>query len=98
VGPFPFHLALRLSIAAALLVASTAFAQAPADYVKRVADSYRAAFKQADRNGDGAVTRDEARGDLLFVPQFDAMDIDRDGRVTTAELERFLANLPPDAR
>jgi hypothetical protein len=44
------------------------------------------------------VTRDEVRGDLLLVPQFDTMDIDRDGRVTAAELERFLANLPPNAR
>jgi hypothetical protein len=44
------------------------------------------------------VTRDEARGDLLFLPQFDTMDIDRDGRVTSAELERFLADLPATAR
>jgi Ca2+-binding EF-hand superfamily protein len=86
------------SIAAAFLVVGTGFAQAPADYAKRVADSYRAAFKQSDRNGDGAVTRDEARGDLLFLPQFDTMDIDRDGRVTSAELERFLADLPATAR
>jgi Ca2+-binding EF-hand superfamily protein len=84
--------------ATALFAAGAAFAQVPEEYAKRVADSYRAAFKQADRNADGAVTRDEARGDLLFLPQFDTMDIDRDGRVTAAELERFLANLPVNAR
>lgn len=87
-----------LVAAASLVVGGAALAQAPDEYAKRVAENYRAAFKQADRNADGAVTRDEARGDLLFLPQFDAMDIDRDGRVTAAELERFLTNLPPSAR
>jgi Ca2+-binding EF-hand superfamily protein len=85
-------------IVAALAAVAAASAQAPAEYTKRVTDGYRTAFKQADRDGDGAVTRDEVRGDLLLVPQFDTMDIDRDGRVTAAELERFLANLPPNAR
>ncbi len=77
------------------LAAGTAFGQAPADYLKRVADNYRAAFSTYERNG--IVTRAAVRGDLFFEPQFDAIDINRDGVITRAELERFLANLPPSA-
>jgi hypothetical protein len=77
------------------LAAGPAFAQAPADYVKRVTDSYRSAFAAYERNG--VVTRDAVRGDLVFGPWFDAIDINRDGVITREELDRFLANLPPAA-
>jgi hypothetical protein len=79
----------------AALAAGTAFAQAPTDYVKRVQDNYRAAFNAYERNG--VVTRDAVRGDLVFGPWFDAIDINRDGVITREELDRFLANLPPAA-
>jgi hypothetical protein len=75
--------------------AGTAFAQAPADYLKRVADNYRAAFSTYERNG--VVTRAAVSGDLFFGPQFDAIDINRDGVITRQELDRFLANIPPSA-
>ena len=77
------------------LAACTAFAQAPADYLKRVADHYRAAFSAYERNG--VVTRAAVRGDLFFEPRFDDIDINRDGVITREELERFLANLPASA-
>jgi hypothetical protein len=77
------------------LAAGAAFAQAPADYLKRVADNYRAAFSAYERNG--VVTRAAVRGDLFFEPRFDDIDINRDGVITRAELERFLANIPPSA-
>jgi hypothetical protein len=77
------------------LAASAAFAQAPADYLKRVQDNYRAAFAAHERSG--VVTRAAVRGDLFFEPQFDQIDINRDGVITREELERFLANLPPSA-
>lgn len=80
---------------AALLATGTAFAQAPADYLKRVADNYRAAFSSYERNG--VVARAAVRGDLFFEPRFDDIDINRDGVITRAELERFLANLPASA-
>jgi Ca2+-binding EF-hand superfamily protein len=85
-------------IAAAALVASVAFAQQPpADYVKRVTDHYRAAFAAADTGGKGYITRDDIQGNLFLLPVFDSMDINRDGRVTKEELDRFLAALPPGA-
>ncbi len=77
------------------LAAGAAFAQAPADYLKRVADNYRAAFSAYEQNG--VVTRAAVRGDLFFEPWFDAIDINRDGVITRAELERFLANIPSAA-
>ena len=87
---------MRAIIAIALaLAAGTAFAQAPADYLKRVADNYRAAFSAYERNG--VVTRAAVQGDLFLEPRFDDIDINRDGVITREELERFLANLPASA-
>ncbi|HSD53796.1 MAG TPA: hypothetical protein VLC47_06500 [Burkholderiales bacterium] len=85
-------------IAAAAFAAGIAFAQQPpADYLKRVADAYRAAFAAADRGDKGYITRDEIQGNLFLLPVFDSMDVNRDGRVTKEELDRFLANMPPSA-
>ena len=85
-------------LAAAIAIAGAAFAQQPpADYLKRVADAYRAAFAAADTAGRGYITRSDIQGNLFLLPVFDSMDINRDGRVTTEELDRFLASLPPSA-
>jgi hypothetical protein len=61
-----------------------------ADYDKRSAARYTALFQSLDRNGDGAVSRDEARGDLNFLPRFDDMDINRDNVVSAEELRLFI--------
>lgn len=83
---------MRTIVIAAALAAGTALAQAPPDYLKRVADNYRAAFALYER--DGVVLRAQVRGDLFLEPRFDDIDINRDGVITRAELDRFLANLP----
>jgi hypothetical protein len=49
-----------------------------------------ALFQSLDRNADGAVTRLEAQGDVNFLPRFNDMEVDMDGIVTTAELQRYL--------
>jgi Ca2+-binding EF-hand superfamily protein len=71
---------------------------APAEFLKRVAEHYRAAVQGADRNKDGMLTREEARGDLLLQARFDDIDTNRDGVISREELERFLADIPPHAR
>jgi Ca2+-binding EF-hand superfamily protein len=87
-----------ISIAAAALAAGIAFAQQPpAAYLNRVADTYRAAFIAADSGGRGFITREDIQGNLLLLPVFDSMDINRDERVTKEELDRFLASMPPGA-
>jgi Ca2+-binding EF-hand superfamily protein len=86
-----------LLVAAALAAGIVFGQQPPADYLKRVADHYRAAFVAASGGTKGYITREDVQGNLLLLPVFDAMDINRDGRVTTQELDRFLANMPPSA-
>jgi hypothetical protein len=83
---------MKTIVIAAALAAGTAFAQVPADYVKRVTENYRVAFAVYER--DGVVARAQVRGDLFLEPRFDDIDINRDGVITRAELERFLASLP----
>ena len=62
-----------------------------AEYDRRAAARYAMLFQTLDRDADGRVTRAEAQGDLNFSPRFADMDINRDGVVTTAELQRFIA-------
>ena len=85
-----------LAVGAAVLAAATALAQTPPEYLKRVADNYRAAFAMYEQNG--VVTRAQVKGNLFFEPVFDTIDINRDGVITRAELDRFLANLPASAQ
>ena len=47
-------------------------------------------FLSLDRDGDGALTREESKGDLNLGPRFDDIDIDRDRVVTREELERYI--------
>ena len=70
-------------------VASLAFAQAP-EPAGRPQDKARVdqRFKAADKDGDGALTRDEAqRGMPALHRVFDQVDANKDGKVTRAELE-----------
>jgi len=49
---------------------------------------FEAAFKKADTNGDGALSKDEvakAKGLPAVKKNFDAMDTNKDGKVTVAE-------------
>jgi hypothetical protein len=75
-----------------LLAVSVAHAWADdkADYDKRAVARYTQLFQSLDRNADGVVTREEARGDLNLGLRFDDMDVNRDERLTTGELHGYL--------
>jgi len=60
------------------------------EYDRRAAARDTMLFQSLDRDADGAVTRLESLGNLNFGPRFDDMDINRDGVVTTAELQRYI--------
>lgn len=89
----------RAACALLSMLAAIAAAQGPpADYAARLAHRHRAAFALDDRDKDGKLTREEAKGDILLETWFNDIDANRDGVITTAELERFLAAMPPSAR
>ena len=77
-------------LAALAACATGAAADDKSDYSRRAAESSVALFKSLDRDANASVTREEARGDLNFAPYFDDMDINRDGIVTTEELQRYI--------
>lgn len=73
---------LAASAAAILASAGAAFAQmpAPADLVKNW-----------DKDGDGAVSKDEWTAAGRPAERFDMVDANKDGKITAAELEAAMA-------
>lgn len=67
-----------------------ASADGKAEYDRRSTERYMNLFQSLDRNNDQAVTKLESHGDLDFGPRFDDIDINRDGIVTRAELQRYV--------
>lgn len=48
-------------------------------------------FRAADKDGDGALSRDEARRGMPSVyGRFDEIDADKDGNITQNELDGFI--------
>jgi hypothetical protein len=73
-----------------MALAMSVGADEKSDYDRRAATRDLDLFHSLDRDGDGVVTRLEARGDINFLPRFDDMEVDMDGVVTRAELERYI--------
>ncbi len=60
---------------------------------------FDAAWKQADTDGDGALSRSEAeKGMPRLARHFDKIDTDHDSRVTTAEMDAARARHPHPKR
>ena len=77
-----------------LLAASTAavsYAEGPTDGAKgERGKKMHEHFKNADKNGDGKISREEANASMPRIAKhFDAIDTDKDGQVTKDELRAF---------
>jgi hypothetical protein len=88
------------AVVAAALVAITvalalpsgqALAQDKATYDQRSIARYEQQFATLDRDRSNEVSRADVEGDVAFTAAFDDIDINRDGVMTKAELDRFLA-------
>jgi Ca2+-binding EF-hand superfamily protein len=47
-------------------------------------------FKKADKDGDGSLTREEAKAVPRVSKNFDAIDVDKSGTVTRKEIGDFM--------
>lgn len=60
------------------------------DYNQVAAQRYVEMFHAADRNDDAVATRAEVGGNVELQATFDDIDMNRDARVTWAELQRYV--------
>jgi hypothetical protein len=69
----------------------TGWAQAPVETDVVPESRFAERFRQADANGDGFISAEEARAaGLWFMQDFDSVDTDRSGTVTLFELGQAL--------
>ncbi|MEP7299527.1 MAG: EF-hand domain-containing protein [Burkholderiales bacterium] len=82
---------LAVLVVAALIPASAAFAQsADAGRAAQVQAELQKRFAAADANGDGRLTRDEAKGKMpLVYKHFDEIDTAHSGGITLADIAAF---------
>lgn len=74
-------------IAVAALIASAAvLAPVFSAHAEEKGARLEAAFKQADKDNDGTLTRDEAKSMPRVAKNFDAIDADKDGTVSLDEI------------
>ena len=78
-------------LAASLAGNASAAASEAETYRQRAAQRDAQSFKALDLNGDGRLSPEEIRGDLLWMPRVKDMDTDRDGFITWDELVRYVA-------
>jgi Ca2+-binding EF-hand superfamily protein len=57
-----------------------------------------ARFKEADKDNDGTLTKDEAKALPRVSKNFDAIDTDKDGTVSMAEIAAFMKSKKQDKK
>ncbi|HEX2825850.1 MAG TPA: EF-hand domain-containing protein [Burkholderiales bacterium] len=84
-----YVLRMVVTIAAAVWMQG-ALASDQYNYETRVGRELATLFDSLDRNRDAQVSREEAGGDVNFLPVFDDIDVNRNGLVTRGELRDAL--------
>lgn len=96
-------IAFAAAVVVALPLAASAQASAAAPAPAAAPDTLQAAaapgrhrdrFAQWDTNGDGQISREEARaaGEAMALKRFDKLDLNKDGVVTQEEIQQAHAN------
>lgn len=83
----------RTLVAALLMLPLAAFAQANTERLAKINAQLEQRFGAADANGDGQLTRDEAKGKMPKVYEnFDTIDAEHKGFVSLEQIRRFAAS------
>ncbi|MGB7480195.1 MAG: EF-hand domain-containing protein [Burkholderiaceae bacterium] len=72
---------------AAAPTAPAAKPMSPADRQARMERHFDAYFSKLDKDGDGAISREEAAGDKRLAKDFDGIDANHDGKLQKSELQ-----------
>jgi len=85
------HKPLAILLVAALIPATAAFAQsADVGRAAQMQAELQKRFAAADVNGDGRLTRDEAKGKMpLVFKHFDEIDTAHSGSVSMADIQAY---------
>ena len=78
---------IKVAALAAVLSASAAFAQDnPSTEPSAQSSGQSADYAKLDANGDGSISKDEAKMDPTLSAKFSELDKDKSGSLSTAEL------------
>jgi Ca2+-binding EF-hand superfamily protein len=91
---------LILSLVSAFLASAVAYAQTMRAYAGEASrpqyhlSKFDEQFRAADKDGDGALTRQEAENAGLrrIVENFDRIDVNKDGKATRAEMRALIVS------
>ena len=78
---------IKVSALAAVLSASAAFAQDnPSNQPSAQSSGQAADYSKLDANGDGSISKDEAKADPTLSAKFMDLDKDKNGTLSSTEL------------
>ena len=80
---------LKLTVLASSLSLAT-LVMSPCAVLADQHDKLEAAFKKADKDNDGTLTKEEAKAMPRVAKHFDAIDTDKDGTVSMDEIHTFM--------
>jgi hypothetical protein len=80
---------IKVAALAAILISAPAFAEEPTP------DTALPDFSTLDKNGDGAISKDEAREQSLVASRFGELDGDKNGNLSSDEYQKAVDRSKP---